>query len=314
MTAPNSFALVTGTKTLELPSTRWLVEDLIPTGPDGSLSLIFAPPASGKSLWALSLGLTVADGTKPFLGHKVEGGHVLYIAGEGVADFGTRIAAWSAHNKVAPSERFHLLPEPVDIPTKARALAEQLERDDVCPALIMVDTLARTSTSISESSTSGMGKLIEASGFLQTRFGAVVLFVHHSGRADPEEERGSGAMRGACDSVFRLERMGSTVEQFHVKSKYGAEVEPVSLAFIKAGDSVTLDIAPTPALPFEQVSALMSLFDSKTLKQWREDYECWNDRDFVRVARELVDSGLVDIWKGHYLVSDTARERFDWLR
>lgn len=308
------FELVSGADALELSPTQWLVSDVLPTGRDGSLGLIYAPPASGKSLWALSLALSVADGTKPFLGHKVEGGDVLYIAAEGMGDFGQRVGAWSAHNKVSPSEHFHLLAQSLDIPTQAEALANQLERDHIRPALIVADTLARTSTSISESSTSGMGRLVAASNFLQTRFGAVVLWVHHSGRADPEEERGSGALRGAADAVFRLERMGTSVEMVHVKSKYGAELEPLSLAFIKAGESVTIDIAPLPALPIEQVFALMELWESKTLKQWHEAFERWHDGDFVAIARELVQGGYVEQWRGFFMRSERAREYFAGLK
>ncbi len=66
---------VSGLLKEQLPPLKWIVQDLIPEG----MTLIAAPPKSGKSWWALDLSLSVARG-EPFLGKPTTKNGVLYLA------------------------------------------------------------------------------------------------------------------------------------------------------------------------------------------------------------------------------------------
>lgn len=59
----------------ELPPIKWIVEELVPEG----LTLVAAPPKSGKSWWALDLCMSHVRGL-PFLGRQTIKGNALYIA------------------------------------------------------------------------------------------------------------------------------------------------------------------------------------------------------------------------------------------
>src|SRR5262249_7475506 len=68
----------------------WLVDRLLVAG---SLGLLYGPPAAGKSLLALDWACSIATG-EPWLGRPVRPGPVLYVAAEGSAGLGVRVAAW----------------------------------------------------------------------------------------------------------------------------------------------------------------------------------------------------------------------------
>ena len=73
----NKLKIISATELQEMyiPPIKWLVKDLIPQG----LTMIVAPPKSGKSWLMLDLCLSIAAG-KPFLGHECEKGGCLYLA------------------------------------------------------------------------------------------------------------------------------------------------------------------------------------------------------------------------------------------
>lgn len=68
---------------------NWLVKDFIM---QDTLCILYAQPASGKSVAALSLAVSVATGTD-WYGHQTQQGSVVYLAGEGQAGLKRRLKA-----------------------------------------------------------------------------------------------------------------------------------------------------------------------------------------------------------------------------
>lgn len=177
------------------------------------IGVLFGAPGCGKSFVAIALALALASG-EPWLGREVAGpAPVLYIAGEGAYGIGKRVLAWAGGTIPARSpvwENWRQLTALVPLldteafPALLRSV-EQLAEEQVRPRLIIVDTLARAMTGGDENSAKDMGLFVHRCGELRERTGAAVLLVHHSGKAGGAE-RGSSALRGACDVMMALEK------------------------------------------------------------------------------------------------------------
>ncbi len=209
------------------------------------LGLLYGRSGDGKSFIALSAALAVAADATDWLGRRVRGGSVLYVAAEGGGGFGNRI---SAAGKEAP-EKFRWLPEAValDNPQELAELEMVIRREWEDGAdLIVIDTLARCN-SRDENSAQEMGAIVKAADRLRTAFGAAVLLVHHSGKNLDNGARGSSALRAAVDTELRVERSEDGVITLRATKQRDAELgdalhfrlESVELGIDEDGDPVT---------------------------------------------------------------------------
>ena len=62
--------------------------------------MIYGEPSSGKTFFALDLAAHIATG-KPWNGHKVSPGGVLFCAGEGQSGLIRRRCAWETHHSLS---------------------------------------------------------------------------------------------------------------------------------------------------------------------------------------------------------------------
>ncbi|MBI1373919.1 MAG: AAA family ATPase [Phycisphaera sp.] len=187
---------------IEMRPPDWLLRGMLERD---TFALIFGDPGSGKSFLAIDWACRVATGT-PWRGHGVTGGPVVYVAGEGQQGFGRRIRAWSEHQGVsldgaplfvAPAVA---IPDPPQLGELAVAIDEALAP----PALIVLDTLARTFGGGDENSTQDMSRFVSACDAIRRRYGCTILVVHHTGHADKSRARGAIALKAALDAEYRL--------------------------------------------------------------------------------------------------------------
>lgn len=171
---------------LDLDTTAWMI------GAPGSL----------KSFIALDMAAHVAAG-KPWWGHRVAQGSVLYIAAEGQRGMVLRVRAWQKRNGVMGGVTF--LPYPVKAKHAEEwgALVAIAEEDK--PSLIVIDTQSRVAVGWEENDNSEMSELIAQFDRLRQASGACVLVVHHTGR-DGKNARGASAIDGAQDTELKIER------------------------------------------------------------------------------------------------------------
>ncbi len=178
--------------------------------------LLYGHPGIGKSFLALDMAASVAAG-RPWHGHDVVQGQVLYVAGEGVGDLGLRVRAWEIGHQIDSLSEMAYLTETVNLFLSDR---DQLLAKDVyvllhdlgvlqlAPSMIVVDTLARTIGGGDENSAKDMGIVIASADHLRHEFGSTVMLIHHSGK-DGRTERGSTALIGAVDTSVRVTRKGN---------------------------------------------------------------------------------------------------------
>jgi hypothetical protein len=185
---------------------QWLIARYIP---EASLVELFGEFASCKSFLALDWAFCIAAG-KPWLGRKVQQGHVVYIYAEGTQGLRKRGLAWCKENGLDDfPEGFHAIPRPIDMRDPealdhiALAIKLALPKGKK-PSLIVIDTLNRCFGGGDENSTQDMSGFINGCDALREEFGATVLIVHHSGKDRMKGSRGASALGGAMDVIFEL--------------------------------------------------------------------------------------------------------------
>jgi AAA domain len=145
-----------------------------------------------------------------WLGRKTKAGEVVYIAAEGGLGLLSRIEAWHQRHGLDPSKaRFRVCVRPLmlDKGGDIKALSDAIAEGEP-PALIVIDTMAQTMTG-DENEAQAMSTYLRAIGtYLRARYGAAVLIVHHTGHNAGDRARGSSAIGGNTDFVFRIDRPG----------------------------------------------------------------------------------------------------------
>jgi hypothetical protein len=228
------FKVLTYEDLLKLPPNKWLIKDVLR---QGELATLFGPPGLLKTFIALGLAVEVAVGL-PWWDHKTTQGGVLYIAGEGLYAIRERTIAWAQQFTDRDAidaflqQRFFVLGDAVSfLEPDFEQFLEVARRLPSGVSLIVVDTLARSMAGGDENSAEDMGLLVRACDRLRKVTGATVMLVHHSGKADASSERGSSALRGACDTMMSVaegSREG-VVRLECSKQKEGAPFEPIHL-------------------------------------------------------------------------------------
>lgn len=191
-----------------LEPVNWLVHGIAPS--DSFIGL-YGLPGSTKSFVALDLALSIATG-RDWLGkHRVAPGRVLYVNGEGQRGIRKRVRGWVQEH--GSTENFHLVPQAVAMPDPAQLdeLIAVISELPSPPALIVLDTLARTFGGGDENAQKDMNAYVSAVDRLKEATGASVLVVHHSGKDDTRGARGSSAFTGAVDTLIHCTREGDKV-------------------------------------------------------------------------------------------------------
>jgi hypothetical protein len=176
-----------------------------------SHAVMFGQPGEGKSFLALDLAYHVAAG-REWHGLRVSQGPVLYLAFEGLGGIPERAAALLQHygNATVP---FVIEPADWNLRDKAGREALGARMTEIRaehfggqhPALIVIDTLARSMRGGDENSAQDMGALNDAVGALIEHTGAAVLLIHHSGKNQAAGARGSSALLGAVDTEIKVD-------------------------------------------------------------------------------------------------------------
>lgn len=227
---PATFTMYDRQQLKDMPPPEWVLDDRLPVG----LTFLYGQSGVGKTFVALDWCLTLASmpGRRP----------VLYFAGEGAAGIGVRLQAWEqAHPHLSP-DRFLLVPT---IPALLQAdemakVAATVQGMDMVPELLVVDTLARalSASGGDENSATDVGMAIAGLDRLREAFGCSALVIHHTGK-NGERERGSGAIRGAADAMWKVSE-GSEVGWMRLecdKLKDGERPWPSDLQLRSVGPS-----------------------------------------------------------------------------
>ncbi|MCP5431865.1 MAG: AAA family ATPase [Alphaproteobacteria bacterium] len=188
----------------------WLVKGWLTA--DG-LSVVYAEPKAGKSFLALDLALHIACG-RAWQGRKVLTGGIIYVAAEASRTFRNRVIAARQAGLDPGAHRLSIVqaaPQLLnaegwpDLPKLLESIDHERAAMGSPLRLVVIDTLARSIVG-DENSASDMGAYVQAADILRKRTGAHLTLVHHVPKAGGEWPRGSDALRGAADTLIRVEK------------------------------------------------------------------------------------------------------------
>jgi putative DNA primase/helicase len=190
---------------LQVPPREML---LAPILPERSLSMLYAPRGSGKSLLALTIGLAVASGSSVLQWTAPRTRRVLFVDGEMLlSDLQTRLNLILAGlNADIPDHGFRVLA--ADNTERGINLSggegqQQLERHLDGMDLLILDNL---STLLSSGSEGASDAWLPMQNWLLKlrRRGVAVLLIHHAGVNG--KQRGTSRREDALDTVIALRR------------------------------------------------------------------------------------------------------------
>ena len=290
-----------------LPPPTPLVDGLIFRN---TLVNVFGPPASFKSFLALDIGLSIAHGGT-WHGREVHSGGVLYIAGEGSSGIRKRALAWMQNQGVIDNgEPFFVLPQAVNIRDEAEidALIEET-RQTLQPALVIIDTLARSFGGGDENSGEAMGQFIEGCDRIRTEFsGCTVMIIHHAGKDTTRGARGHSSLYGAVDTELELKRsQGSdSVTVRNSKQKDAEEADGIRMT------ARVVTLPPGGGLYLEEESSIVLDYDDAPEAMDREKKLGGNQRMIMQQIERAVDevgkAQFVDGAERTIISADAARD------
>ena len=184
---------------------EWRIQDVLV---ENSFYYDFGDSGSYKTFVAIDRLMCIAAGID-YHDHRVKQGTVFYIAGEGQQGLGRRLAAWHIEHKTKAADVPFFVAE---VPTQlmdpeavndVRRAVDYLAREYGQPAVVHMDTLARNFGDGDENATKDMNRVISN---IDTAFGNTICrgLTHHTGHTNKDRARGSYALYGASDGVFRI--------------------------------------------------------------------------------------------------------------
>jgi hypothetical protein len=206
----------------------WMVKGWVQ---DNALIMVHGPSGGGKTFVVLDWMLRVANHHPDWFGHKVRGGTVVYLAGEGHHGMRSRLAGWAQHHG-APKDDFYISQSGCDLntPEGYQKVVDSLEDLESLPRVIVVDTLHRFLLG-DENSAQDAKTMLDACSKLMQDYNCSVILVHHTGVSDEAQHRarGSSAWRGALDIEVSVvpSKDNGPIEIVQRKSKDSEMVDPV---------------------------------------------------------------------------------------
>ncbi|MEQ9488035.1 MAG: AAA family ATPase [Alphaproteobacteria bacterium] len=242
-TPPPSFGTVFWNNVRDLPKNEWIVKGVLGTG---NLSVLFAPPGSGKTFVALDIAAHVASGLD-WCGRAVRGGPAVYLAAEGQQGVFKRVLA-QQQRRIDPDEdvRLAIVPKSLDLfnddgdlPGFVSELHRLADLMGDRLALVVIDTLSCVMADGEENYPSDMGRLIMNMQKIIEATGAHVMMLHHPSKDRPDEMRGHGRLKGSIDTSILLQKdeLTGQISAAIRKQKDGEEgpLATISLVAVEIG-------------------------------------------------------------------------------
>jgi hypothetical protein len=199
-----AITLVRASEIMNRPDPEFIIEGLVE---ERSFAVVYSASGVGKTFVILDWCFCVASGIS-WLGRNVMAGPVVYVGAEGLGGLPKRLRALTEHHGMTePPTDFYIVGEAVNL-LVASEVAEAMaavRNIGVSPRMVVFDTYARSIVGGDENSAKDAGEAVDAIDRLRFDLQTAVVVVHHLGKAGASE-RGSGALRGAADTMILLEK------------------------------------------------------------------------------------------------------------
>ena len=135
--------------------------------------------------------------------------------------------------------------------TTVRELVGLIEDEGVKPALVVIDTYARSMPGGDENSAKDTGLVVKAIDDLRFSLGTAVLALYHTVKKG-DTERGSGALLGAADTAIGVVESGDGYVLKMNKQKDFEAGQPLRVRLVPVGDSAVIAPGRPMTAPDEQ--------------------------------------------------------------
>jgi hypothetical protein len=198
-----SIKLISAAEMMSRPDPKFVIDGLIE---ERGFAVLYGPSGTGKTFIALDWCFSIAAGL-PWLGRDVVSGPTVYVGAEGTGGLPKRLRSLVEYHDTdgSPPPDLYFIDQAVnllDLGTVGEAIAAVRDLN-VDPNLVVFDTYARSMVGGDENSAKDAGVAISNIDELRFALGTAVLVVHHPGKRGLDE-RGSGALRGAADTMLLL--------------------------------------------------------------------------------------------------------------
>jgi hypothetical protein len=222
-----------------------LIDGILPAQGTG---ILYAPPGSFKSFIALGMAFAVATGRAAFARYSVNRtGPVIYCAGEGHLAVATqRLPALFTQHGIPMTEETPLyllngVPLARGDETAAQFIASVHSQIKEPPALLVIDTMARSLAGLKENDASEAGRFVDLIETLASNLECFVLAVGHEGKDGSKGVRGSSAVEAGVDVIWQARRPSETSSGVSLHSKKDKDGDTHGVVYLlgqKVGDSV----------------------------------------------------------------------------
>jgi len=216
------------TDTLEQPN--WIIKHILERD---CLAMMYGASGVGKSYVTIDMMCSVAHG-HDYHGHPTKPAIVVYMAGEGARGIAARIKAWHQFHDLKPNRNLIITNQIVDMSDAndiKQACDELHSMGITAPAMIILDTLARSSGALDENNTKDMNIFVKNCDAIRIAMnGATVMPIHHSGKVQESGARGSSVLRAAMDVELVVEQ-DNGIKLASTKMKEGEPFQPLFFNF-----------------------------------------------------------------------------------
>lgn len=191
--------LIWGEDLYKIPETQPLIEGVLDLD---STAVLYGDSYTGKSLIALDWALSVSCGIS-WDGHKVRGGKVLYVIGEGLSGTRPRAEAWKVHNGISYHPNLALGRHAPNLLSDRGREELRYWVNEAQPVFTILDTVARHIPGGDENEFQTISYVVEMLDWIKETTGGCALAVHHTGKDLDRGARGHSSLRAAMDTEIR---------------------------------------------------------------------------------------------------------------
>lgn len=286
--------LITTAELKDIPRPQPLIDGLLYKD---SLAMLYGPPGGGKSFVAVDIAMTVGSTKQWWNACSVQNGLVLYIVAEGASGISLRTEAWEKRHDDDANVLWHPMAINVFEPMWASALAEVVA--ELRPALVVIDTYARSTLGLEENATKDTGIVVAHLDMIRTAADCCVLVVHHSGKNIENGARGNSSLKGAMDTEIELIGDDQRIALRNTKQKNAPELIPLWLKLEGEAESAVVvpalgdgDTVSESVLETLEALAGIEVPGGVAAGPWKAAAG-FPDRTFYRHRKTLLDHKMV---------------------
>lgn len=209
---------------------KYLIKNVIQ---EEAQHMIFGQSEHGKGFVIVDIAASIAcPEIEEWNGKKIKHGQVIYFAGEGAEGLRKRFAAWAIKRCINPEnvqlkvidETFKL--DAVDTEHNIEKTIAEIRDKANNPVFVIFDTL-NCYMGGDENSAKEAGIFLGLENRIKQEFHCAIMTIHHSGKSETKESRGSSAIRAAMDIEFKVQKDGNIITLTQTKNKDNEKIKPL---------------------------------------------------------------------------------------